>query len=87
MTQNVSLTPDQVKSITAQAHKLLSDDDRVDVPPSMAMDGSYQLLMMLLTSLSNGELSVGKAMPLPDVTTKDSSELEKVGEENNGEDG
>ena len=61
----VNITPDQVARAAASGIKLLSDDERVSVPPSVAMSGDLTILVGFLNGLANGELVLGPA-PKPD---------------------
>lgn len=64
-TQQVNLTAEQVQRAAKEGVKLLSDEDRVNVPPSMAMSGSYQVLIGMLTALATGEVVMGNPEPVP----------------------
>lgn len=53
--QQVNVSTEQVAKACMETAKLLQNDDRVNVPPSMAMDGSLALAVGILTSLANGQ--------------------------------
>ena len=52
--QQVNITTERAAGACAAAAKLLTNDERVNVPPSMAMDGTLALAVGILTSLANG---------------------------------
>lgn len=64
--QKLQVQPEEVRRISAQGAKLLRDRDRVNVPTDMALDGSYQLLVMVLDALSSGEVMIGHPAPSPE---------------------
>lgn len=51
----VNITTEQVANACQNAAQLLTNDERVNVPPSMAMDGTLALAVGILTSLATGQ--------------------------------
>ena len=52
--QQINITPEQVQKACGSAIKLLQDDNRVNVPPSMALSGDLTIIMGILQSLATG---------------------------------
>lgn len=63
MNRNMQLTPEQVRATAAEGLKLINDDSRVSLPPSMAANGSFVMLNGILKALANGELVLGNPIP------------------------
>lgn len=63
MQQQVKLTPEQITAAAGRGAKLLSDEGRVNVPPSMALDGSYSVLVAILTALGSGQAILSNPVP------------------------
>lgn len=57
--QQIQVQPEQVQKAAAAGLKLLTDDGRVNLPPSMAQDGTFVLLTGLLQALSTGQAVLG----------------------------
>jgi len=52
--QQVNVTNEQVSRACAAVGKLLCDDERVNVPPSLAMSGELTIVVGILQSLATG---------------------------------
>ncbi len=61
--QQIQVQPEQVQKAAAAGLKLLTDDGRVNLPPSMAQDGTYVLLTGLLQALASGQAVLGNPAP------------------------
>lgn len=57
--KQIEIQPGQVQNAAAAGVKLLTDDDRVNVPPSMATDGTFSILIGLLNALASGQAVMG----------------------------
>lgn len=53
--QNVNISQEQVARAAAAGVALLNDDERVSVPPSLALSGDLTILVGMLTSLASGQ--------------------------------
>lgn len=53
--QNVNISQEQVARAAAEGVKLLQDDERVNVPPSLALSGDFAVLVGCLSSLATGQ--------------------------------
>lgn len=73
----INLSPEQVAAAAAKGVKLLSDDERVNPPASMSLDGSYQLLVAILTALASGQAVMGNPPPRADAETPHLGDLSK----------
>ena len=76
--RQVNVSNEQVMKACGSAAKLLTDDERVSVPPSLAMSGDLSIAVGVLTSLSTGQAVITNP-PLPEVT--DSGNDEESSEE------
>jgi len=56
--QKVQLTTQQIAQAAASTQKLLNDDARVNIPPSMAMSGDLVVINAVLGALVRGEVVV-----------------------------
>lgn len=76
----VNLTPEQIQKAALAGAKLLGDDERVSVPPSMALSGDLTILNAILLALGNGQAvlsspppqEVPEVPPVPDAVPADS---------------
>lgn len=59
----VNLTPEQIQKAAQAGVKLLSDDERVTVPPSMALSGDLQVLNAILVAIGNGQAVLSAPTP------------------------
>ena len=57
--QTVNVTPEQVQKACGSAIKLLQDDNRVNIPPSMALSGDLTIIMGILNALASGQAVLG----------------------------
>jgi hypothetical protein len=57
--QQVQVQPEQVQAAAQAGVKLLMDDARISIPPSMAQDGTFVLLTGLLQALATGQAVLG----------------------------
>ena len=57
--QQINITPEQVQKACASAIKLLSDDTKVNIPPSMALSGDLTIIMGILNALAAGQAVLG----------------------------
>ena len=57
----VNVTPEQIQSACQAGVKLLTNDERVNCPPSMAMNGELALVVGILTSLATGQAVLSNA--------------------------
>ena len=71
MTQSVNITPEQIQKAAQAGVNLLSDDERVSVPPSMALNGDLSVLNAVLVALANGQAIVTAPQEAPDVDLPD----------------
>lgn len=69
--QQVQVQPEQVQGAAAAGVKLLTDDARVNVPPSMAQDGTFVLLTGLLQALATGQAVLGNPQDVVPPTGED----------------
>ena len=59
----IEIQPEQVQKACVSAVKLLTDDTRVNVPPSMALSGDLTILMGILNALASGQAVLGNPQP------------------------
>jgi hypothetical protein len=62
--QTVNITPEQVQKACASAIKLLQDDTKVSIPPSLALSGDLTIIMGILNALAQGQAVLGNP-PVP----------------------
>lgn len=65
--QTVNITQDQVARAAQAGVKLLNDDERVNVPPSLALSGDLTVLVGVLSSLASGQAVLANPQDLPQV--------------------
>lgn len=51
----VNISPEQIQRAAMAGANLLADDERVSVPPSMALSGDLSVLNAVLLALANGQ--------------------------------
>lgn len=56
MQQKVEISNQQIAQAAANIGRLLNDDERVSLPPSMARSGDLVIMDVVLGGLSNGTL-------------------------------
>ena len=71
MSNTVNISNEQVQQAAASGAKLLSDDERVSIPPSMAMSGDLAILMTCLNGLANGTIMLGNPPPADPILEDD----------------
>lgn len=71
----VNISAEQVAAASRAGLKLLTDDERVNVPPSMALSGDLTILTGFLQGLASGELVLGPRPQEPEVLTPGGGEL------------
>lgn len=77
----ITLTNQQIAQAAGEVLKLLNDDERVSIPPSMARSGSLVIMDKILQSLVNGEV----VMANPDMLKPEAIKTPD-GDEGTGED-
>tara|TARA_R110002126_G_scaffold113430_10_gene251965 strand:- start:472 stop:756 length:285 start_codon:yes stop_codon:yes gene_type:complete len=59
--QQVNISNEQIARAAQSTSKLLTDDERVNVPPSLALSGDLTVIMGVLGGLASGALIVGNS--------------------------
>lgn len=59
--EKVNISNEQIARAALATSKLLTDDDRVNIPPSVALSGDLTVIMGVLGGLAQGTLIVGNS--------------------------
>jgi len=74
--KTVNISNEQVQQAARSGVKLLTDDERVSVPPSMSMSGDFHVMMTVLQGLASGSIVVAPPTAAETLQTEPNTDLE-----------